>query len=64
MVATARWMYRSALAREESRGMARREDFPRLDSGGRYHMHSGGLDDVWTQRSAIVETQIPEAAEW
>ena len=31
MVATARWMYRSALARTETRGMHKRDDFPALD---------------------------------
>ena len=28
MTATARWMYESALARSETRGMHKREDFP------------------------------------
>ena len=31
MLATARWMYRSALARQQSRGMHRRDNFPDQD---------------------------------
>lgn len=48
MLATARWMYRSALARTESRGMHKREDFPGQDEAQRHHILSGGLDEVWT----------------
>ena len=62
MVATARWMYRSALERSESRGMARRLDFPQLDDGPRYHVHSGGLDEVWTRRSVVSQSVILETA--
>lgn len=49
MTATARWMYRSALARTESRGMHRREDWPAADPAQRHHVLSGGLDTVWTR---------------
>lgn len=52
MLATARWMYRSALARDESRGMHKREDRPGLDPAQRHHVLSGGLDQVWTRRDA------------
>lgn len=48
MVATARWMYRSALARTETRGMHKREDFPELDPAQQHRILSGGLDQVWT----------------
>ncbi len=48
MVAHARWMYSSALARAESRGMHRREDAPDTDPTFTHHIHCGGLDQVWT----------------
>jgi succinate dehydrogenase/fumarate reductase flavoprotein subunit len=47
MVATARWMYRSALARTETRGMHKREDHPKQDAAQRHYLTSGGLDEVW-----------------
>ncbi|MFG1480018.1 FAD-binding protein [Xanthobacter sp. V4C-4] len=46
MTAVARWMYRSALARGESRGMHRRLDAPRLDAGQRHYLTAAGLDEV------------------
>ncbi|GID69224.1 pyridine nucleotide-disulfide oxidoreductase [Actinoplanes cyaneus] len=52
MVAHARWMYTSALARTESRGMARREDFPALDPAQRRRLTVGGLDELWTRPEA------------
>ncbi|GAB2639065.1 FAD-dependent oxidoreductase [Nocardia goodfellowii] len=48
MTAHARWMYTAALARTESRGMARRQDFPDLDPAQHYRLLTGGLDDIWT----------------
>ncbi len=48
MLATARWMYRSALARTESRGMHKREDHPAKDEAQRHHILTGGLNEVWT----------------
>ncbi|HMN78396.1 MAG TPA: FAD-binding protein [Burkholderiaceae bacterium] len=48
MLATARWMYRSAQARTETRGMHRRDDHPSLDPAQRHHVLCGGLDEVWT----------------
>ncbi|WP_411035626.1 FAD-dependent oxidoreductase [Shinella sp. BYT-45] len=53
MLATARWMYRSALARTESRGMHKREDFPSRDEAQRHHVVSGGLDEVWTGMAPV-----------
>jgi succinate dehydrogenase/fumarate reductase flavoprotein subunit len=49
MVAHARWMYRAALARPESRAMHRREDAPQTDPGYRRRLLCGGLDQVWTE---------------
>ncbi len=47
MLATARWMYRAALARTESRGMHRREDHAKPDAGQRHLLTIGGLDELW-----------------
>lgn len=63
MLATARWMYRSALARQESRGMHRRDDFPQQDAGQRHYITTGGLDEVWTSPRSHAEAVFAEAAE-
>ncbi|MGV7216492.1 FAD-dependent oxidoreductase [Bradyrhizobium sp. UFLA05-112] len=62
MLATARWMYRSALARQESRGMHRRDDFPDQDHRQRHYVTTGGLDEVWTAVRPHAEA-FAEAAE-
>ncbi|MBA2940102.1 FAD-binding protein [Paenibacillus sp. CGMCC 1.16610] len=49
MTATARWMYTSGLERKETRGMHRREDFPRIDENQKYRIKSGGLDKTWAK---------------
>lgn len=49
MLATARWMYRSALDRRESRGMHKRYDYPDKDPGQRHYLAVGGLDELWTR---------------
>jgi len=49
MVATARWMYNSGLARTETRGMHRRTDFNKQDVTQHYRLLSGGLDQVWVK---------------
>jgi succinate dehydrogenase/fumarate reductase flavoprotein subunit len=46
MTAHARWMYRSALARFESRGLHRRDDAPSTDPGLAHRIVTGGLDEV------------------
>ncbi|VIO70849.1 L-aspartate oxidase [Bradyrhizobium ivorense] len=63
MLATARWMYRSALVRQESRGMHRRDDFPDQDDRQRHYVTTGGLDDVWTSVRPHAEASFAEAAE-
>jgi succinate dehydrogenase/fumarate reductase flavoprotein subunit len=63
LVATARWMYRSALARTESRGMHRRDDFPQQDDRQQHYITTGGLDEIWTASRAKPATVIAEAAE-
>jgi succinate dehydrogenase/fumarate reductase flavoprotein subunit len=56
MLATARWINVSALARTETRGLHRRSDFPDLDPGQEHHLISGGLDDVWVTRRPVGAT--------
>ncbi|BEL08426.1 FAD-binding protein [Actinoplanes sichuanensis] len=61
MVAHARWMYTSALARTESRGMARREEYPDLDPNQHHRIAVGGLDRIWTRPEAVTGRE-PAAA--
>ena len=63
MLATSRWMYRSALARNESRGMHRRDDYPDQDDLQRHYVTSGGLDEVWTAVRPHAGATYAEAAE-
>lgn len=54
MTAHARWMYASAPARTESRGMARRLDHPDEDPAQHRRIPTGGLDRVWTRPAELV----------
>jgi succinate dehydrogenase/fumarate reductase flavoprotein subunit len=54
MTAHARWMFASALARQETRGMAKRLDFPEQDPAQHHRITTGGLDEVWTARTAVA----------
>jgi succinate dehydrogenase/fumarate reductase flavoprotein subunit len=57
LLATGRWIYRSALEREESRGLHRRTDFPGFsDAWEGQHVISGGLDQVWVKKVPHVNT--------
>jgi succinate dehydrogenase/fumarate reductase flavoprotein subunit len=63
MLATARWMYRSALARTETRGMHRRMDYASTDPRQRHSLATGGLDEVWVRElPPIVRTDLVRAA--
>ena len=56
MLATSRWMYRSALARTETRGMHRRSDFRTTDPEQRHRITCGGLSDLWTSTASVHDT--------
>ncbi|MFC0038808.1 FAD-binding protein [Actinomadura rayongensis] len=58
MAAHARWMYRAALARTETRGMHKREDRPGQDPAQHHRLVTGGLDEVWNR----PETPVPAVA--
>jgi succinate dehydrogenase/fumarate reductase flavoprotein subunit len=62
MVATARWMYRSASERRETRGMHKHMDHPALDPQQQYRLISGGLDQVWVRPEARPKQQIALSA--
>ncbi|MGG3575204.1 FAD-binding protein [Bacillus gobiensis] len=52
MLATSRFMYTSAIARTETRGMHKRLDFPDKDPNQQYRLLSGGLDQIWVKKDA------------
>ena len=54
MLATARWMYRSAQQRTETRGMHRRVEYTETDDSQHHRLLSGGLDDVWVRRHPVA----------
>jgi succinate dehydrogenase/fumarate reductase flavoprotein subunit len=56
--ANARWMYASAIARTESRGMHQRDDFPATDPAQQRRLRCGGLDEVWV--AAHNDSRVPE----
>jgi len=49
MLAAARWIAASALARDESRGISRRSDFKLQDASRQHRIAVGGLDRVWVR---------------
>ena len=61
MLATSRWMYRSALQRTETRGMHRRAEHPALDPAQHHRLVSGGLDEIWVRAQAVPTPAIPGA---
>lgn len=60
MLAHARWMYRSALARTETRGLHVRDDRPDTDPGQTHRIRTGGLDAVWTRAARIGPDPSPK----
>ncbi|MFN6528727.1 FAD-binding protein [Nostoc sp. ChiSLP03a] len=57
MVATARWMYSSAIERKETRGMHKHQDYPELDANQQHHLISGGLDRVWVKTQPLLNAE-------
>ncbi|MDR2128248.1 MAG: FAD-binding protein [Burkholderiaceae bacterium] len=62
MAMSARLMYRSAQARTETRGMARRKDFAALDPAQRYRLISHGLDEITLRRQAVLDRATAAAS--
>ncbi|MFN6536388.1 MAG: FAD-dependent oxidoreductase [Nostoc sp. EkiNYC01] len=62
MLATARWMYASALERKETRGMHKHLDYPEQDPNQYHRLLSGGLDRVWVKpqklQTAVKEREL------
>jgi succinate dehydrogenase/fumarate reductase flavoprotein subunit len=54
MLATARWMYSTALHRQESRGMHKHQDFPELDPSQQRRLVTSGLDTISVRAEAPV----------
>ncbi|AOF93009.1 FAD-binding protein [Sinorhizobium sp. RAC02] len=63
MVATARFMYRAALARTETRGMHRRDDFPQQDPQQHHRLVLSGLEAILVRSEPIRSAGYAEAAE-
>ncbi|WP_445634391.1 Pyridine nucleotide-disulfide oxidoreductase [Nostoc sp. DSM 114161] len=60
MVATARWMYSSAIERKETRGMHKHLDYPEQDPNQQHYLVSGGLDRVWVKTQPLNTTPKAE----
>ncbi|MFN6558999.1 MAG: FAD-dependent oxidoreductase [Nostoc sp. ChiSLP01] len=60
MVATARWMYSSAIERKETRGMHKHLDYPEQDPNQQHYLISGGLDRVWVKTQPLNTTAKAE----
>lgn len=63
MLATARFMYRAAMARTETRGMHRRDDFPGQDPEQHHRLIVSGLDAITIRPGVIDPGVFSEAAE-
>jgi succinate dehydrogenase/fumarate reductase flavoprotein subunit len=63
MVATARWMYRSASERTETRGMHKHVDHPGLDPNQQRRLLCGGLDQVWVRAERATVTDLQQKRE-
>ncbi|MDL9936867.1 FAD-binding protein [Gordonia sp. ABSL1-1] len=54
ITAVGRWIYHSSLARTESRGMSKREDYPDLDPAQHGHLLAAGLDEVTVRTGDLL----------
>lgn len=63
MTATARWMFNAARARTETRGMHRRDDFPKQDPRQHHRLVVSGLRTISVRPEAAPEQIFREAAE-
>ncbi len=63
MTATARWMYNAALARTETRGMHRRDDFPKQDQAQHHRLIVSGLANIAVRSEPVQAASFREAAE-
>jgi succinate dehydrogenase/fumarate reductase flavoprotein subunit len=63
MLATARWMYRSALERRETRGMHRRNDHVALDPRQRHRLIARGLDEIELRTLPVTSRLTPGVEE-
>ncbi len=61
MVAVARWMYRGALARTETRGMHKHMDYPQEDAAQRHYLTVGGLDETWVTPRPVADQPQQQA---
>ncbi|MDX2211939.1 MAG: FAD-binding protein [Oculatellaceae cyanobacterium bins.114] len=59
LLATARWMYATALQRQESRGMHKRSDYPQTDANQAHRLLSGGLEQVWVKPDITPVSSYP-----
>ncbi|MFE1593439.1 FAD-dependent oxidoreductase [Nocardia sp. NPDC058705] len=58
ITAVGRLMYRSALARTETRGMSKRADYPDLDPAQHHRLYSGGLDEPWVDPAGTRDSGL------
>ena len=63
MTATARYMYKAAISRKETRGMHRRDDFPKQDPAQHHRLVLSGLDDILIRSEPVGSDLLPEVAE-